>query len=223
MTDDLDTKKRILDTAEQLFAEQGFAKTPLRKLTQMAGVNQAAVNYHFGSKDKLIEAVFARRLSVLNQQRLQRLAAVKAQGATLEGVLRAFIAPTLELSADHSAGGARFAKLLGRSYTETSGTLRQFIHSLYAEVLETFKAAVCEVLPHIPKVELYWRLHFVLGALSYTMAGTEMMRLMIDCRVCDPSDTEAVIQRLIPFLIGGLQAPLPTELLHSQPTTMELA
>ena len=57
-----ETVERILDAAEQLFAERGFAETSLRLITSKAGVNLAAVNYHFGSKKALIQAVFSRFL-----------------------------------------------------------------------------------------------------------------------------------------------------------------
>ena len=58
-----ETVERILDAAEQLFAEKGFAETSLRLITSKAGVNLAAVNYHFGSKKSLIQAVFTRFLN----------------------------------------------------------------------------------------------------------------------------------------------------------------
>ena len=65
-----DTKQRILDVAEQMFADQGFAGTSLRSIIAAANVNLAAVHYHFKSKEALLEAVVLRRLGPLNQQRL---------------------------------------------------------------------------------------------------------------------------------------------------------
>ncbi|MFO7982053.1 MAG: TetR family transcriptional regulator, partial [Desulfuromonadales bacterium] len=95
-----DTKERILDAAEGLFAREGFHGTSLRAITTRAAVNLAAVNYHFGSKDTLIEAVFERRLTPLNRLRLQRLDEVKKRAERSGGkpetrdVLAAFIEPT---------------------------------------------------------------------------------------------------------------------------------
>src|SRR3981081_4013505 len=67
------TKTRILDAAELLFMEHGFEATSLRQLTSAAGVNLAAVNYHFGSKEELFQAVLTRRLDPMNQERIDLL------------------------------------------------------------------------------------------------------------------------------------------------------
>ena len=69
------TKERILAAAEELFAQHGFAGTSLRQVTSQAAVNIAAVNYHFGSKENLINEVFRRRMDVMTAQRLQQLEA----------------------------------------------------------------------------------------------------------------------------------------------------
>src|SRR5258707_12134788 len=68
-----DTKSRILDVAEQLFMEHGFEATSLRQLTSSAGVNLAAVNYHFGTKEELFQTVLTRRLDPMNQERIELL------------------------------------------------------------------------------------------------------------------------------------------------------
>src|SRR3954453_20324524 len=75
-----DTKTRILDAAERLFVEHGFEATSLRSLTSAAGVNLAAVNYHFGSKEELFQAVLTRRLDPMNQERIDLLAKVEREG-----------------------------------------------------------------------------------------------------------------------------------------------
>ncbi len=206
-----DTRERILDAAEALFAEQGFANTSLRAITTAAGANLAAVNYHFGSKDQLLREVYARRIEPLNRDRLARLAALEAGGGqpTVGAILEAFIVPTLAVCADPARGGERFARLLGRMYAESSEPLREFIHGLYVETLDRYKNALALALPWLPREELYWRLHFVLGVLSYTMAGTDMMKLISNCRLDDPADTERLLSRLLPFLSAGLEAPWP--------------
>src|SRR6185437_8949611 len=115
-----ETRTRILDAAEELFMQHGFEGTSMRLLTAKAGVNLAAVNYHFGSKDALVEAVFRRRLDPLNLARLAELEKLEAQGGTPdpEGIIRAFLSPTLRLVEDAKSGGRNFIRLLGRTYTE---------------------------------------------------------------------------------------------------------
>jgi len=94
-----EAKLRILDTAERLFSLNGFHSTSIKQLASEAKVNQAAVNYYFGSKAALIEKVIDRRLRPINQKRMERLEAIR-QAAVREGcrpiaedVLRAFIEP----------------------------------------------------------------------------------------------------------------------------------
>ncbi len=206
-----DTKDVILDAAESLFANNGFANTSLRSITTKANVNLASVNYHFGSKDALIEAVLARRLVPMNAERLKRLHKLEdrygAADIPLEALVRAFVGPALELSRDRDQGGGPFMRLLGRSYTEPLVGLQDQVRGMYGEVIARFKAAFARVLPDLPGDELYWRLHFMVGTLAYCMAGTDMMRLIAACRMCDPLDTDALLERLTRYLAAGLQAP----------------
>ncbi len=206
------TKQRILESAETLFAEDGLASTSLRKITTRAGVNLAAVNYHFGGKEELIKAVFSCRIENLNRERIRRLVQVEQQGLDVDGILTAFIAPALELAQDNRHGGNRFMKLLGRSYTGPYAFLREHIHGLFEETTQRFKKAFSAALPELPREELFWRLHFVLGAMSYTMAGNDMNKVLTDCEVFNPENPDVVLIRLIPFLSAGLKAPLPPEL-----------
>ena len=177
MTDSpFSTKQRILDAAEELFARHGFTGASLRQVTSRAKVNLAAVNYHFGSKDNLIEEVFRRRLDELSRRRLESLAEVEASGhASLESVLDAFITPALELSLDRK-GGSVFMRVLARAFAEHNGNLRGFLSDNYGHVLKDFAAAFARLLPQLDKDELYWRLDIAVGALTYAMADFGMIQ-----------------------------------------------
>jgi AcrR family transcriptional regulator len=201
-----DTKVRILDAAETLFADHGLSETSMRAITRTAGVNLASVNYHFGSKEALIQAVFARRAEALNRRRLEALANGKARGVLdLETVLDAYIRPALEMARDEKAG--RYIKLLGRAYTDPNSRAGQFLPRQYDATLEAFKPEFSRLLPQIDKTELYWRLHFLIGSLVYCMAGLDMMRLTSSsCYLCDPADTEGMIRRLVAFVAEGMRA-----------------
>jgi AcrR family transcriptional regulator len=208
-----DTKESILDAAEKLFAERGFGATSLRTITAAAKVNLAAVNYHFGSKDALIEAVLARRVCPMNAERVARLDRARADfGAhaiPLERLIEAFVGPPMELSRDRERGGARFIQLLGRTYTEPTSSLHDVVRAMHTPVIDRFKGAFAEVLPELPGDELYWRLHFMVGLMAYLMAGSDLMRLIASCRVSDPTDTDALIERMVGFVKAGMEAPLP--------------
>ena len=209
-----DTKARILLTAEALFAENGFANTSLRMITQAANVNLAAVNYYFGSKEALIQDIFQRRLAPLNNERLQRLKALQATAseASVEAILIAYLGPTLKSADIAEPSELRFMRLLGRTQIGASASLREFVHKLYAEVLAKFATALSRALPEIPRTELYWRLHFLTGSVAYSMAATDAMQLFADCQLVDKEDNAALLARLIPFLAAGLRAPVPSHL-----------
>lgn len=207
----LDTRERILDAAESLFVEHGFEATSMRMITGNAGVNLASVNYHFGSKEALIQAVFRRRLTWLNEQRLSALEHFEreAGGAALKPhqIVDAFFGVSLRMAADTEHGGHTFMRLLGRTYTEPSAFVRQFLADEYAAVVPRFKQALFRALPDVPPEEILWRFHFMLGAMSYAIAGTDALQLVAEFEL-DEKDPGALARRLMPFLLGGLRAPL---------------
>lgn len=203
MTQAGSTKERILNAAEALFAQRGFDGASLRQLTTAAGVNLAAVNYHFGSKDKLVEQVFRRRLDALNTERLAALAKVAGAPETrLEDVLAAFIRPALELS--HDNGGSLFMRVLARAFAEHDDTLRHFLSDNYGHVMRQFTAEFARLLPRLSKEELYWRIDLVTGALTLAMSGFGMIRRRDD--VSERAHREQTTQHLIRFAAAGLNA-----------------
>ena len=198
------TKERILAAAEALFAQRGFDGASLRQLTASAGVNLAAVNYHFGSKEKLVEQVFKRRLDALNQHRLAELAKVAGRpGTTLEDVLAAYIRPALELS--HEGNGSLFMRVLARAFAEHDDTLRQFLSENYGHVMRQFTAEFARLLPHLEKAELYWRIDLVTGALTHAMSGFGMIQRKDN--VSEQQHREQTAAHLIRFAAAGLSHP----------------
>jgi len=207
------TRDRIFDAAEALFIERGFDGTSLRQVTARASVNLAAVNYHFGGKNGLFMAMIARRFDPLNETRIALLDEYRreARGKALscERVLAAMFAPALQLAREPGRGGQDFLRLLGRAYVDPSPTLRDFLAERYAPTIERFKEAFAEALPEIPRRELTWRLHFMMGALAYTLAGADAWRLIAALSAAEEPTDEMLLGRLAPFLIAGLRAPLP--------------
>jgi AcrR family transcriptional regulator len=208
-----DTKTRILDAAERLFVEHGFEATSLRSLTSAAAVNLAAVNYHFGSKEELFQAVLTRRLDPMNQERIELLARVERESAgkppSCEKILFAMLIPALRLARDEKRGGKYFLKVLGRAYADPAPFIRHFLSEQYAGMIGRYKEAFLRALPHLSRQELTWRLHFVMGALSYTLAGTDALKLFAQVTAAD--NDELLLQRLAPFLVAGLKAPALTD------------
>jgi AcrR family transcriptional regulator len=204
-----DTKQRLLDAAEHLFARDGFHCTSLRALTTEAGTNLAAVNYHFGSKEALIEAVFERRLIPLNTARRERLEAVR-EAARRQGVrpsvqetLRAFIEPTLEFR-DIGPGARDFVILVGRALGEADGSLRGLFFRLMEPVLLLLFETLCDALPELPRTTIYWRLYFTMGAMAQVMCVCDS-HLPQPEGVAMVSDSQEMLQLLLPFITSGME------------------
>jgi len=209
-----ETRTRILEAAEELFMQHGFGGTSMRQLTAKAGANLAAVNYHFGSKDALIEAVFRRRLDPMNAGRiaeLDRLEKAAAGALAPEAIIRAFVGASLRMIEDAKGGGRNFIRLLGRTYTDPQKHIRALIGQLYAPAMERFKAAFERALPQMPRDELIWRMHFMFGTLAYTLAATDTVQLIAGCKPEDRYDARLLEARLTAFLVAGLVAPLHRE------------
>ncbi len=207
-----DTRDRILDAAERLFVEYGFDGTSMRMITSTANANLAAVNYHFGSKDALVQEVFRRRLTALNQRRLAALDRLEADacGEPLKPsrIVEAFFGNALALAADTEQGGCTFMRLLARTYNEPNAFVRQFLAEEYAEVMDRFLGALFRALPEVPRAEILWRFHFMIGAMAFAIAGLGGLSELIDDTPQD-DDPARLLPRLMSFLLGGLRAPLP--------------
>jgi AcrR family transcriptional regulator len=207
-----ETRTRILDAAEELFMQHGFEGTSMRLLTARAAVNLAAVNYHFGSKDALIEAVFRRRLDPMNAARIAALEKAEsdagARALAPEAIIRAFIGESLRMMEDAKGGGRNFIRLLGRTYTEPAKPIRALIGQLYAPVTARYRAVLERALPNMPRDEVVWRMHFMFGTLAYTLAATDAVQLIAGFKPEDRHDARLLEDRLTAFLCAGLTAPL---------------
>ncbi|MGY6154958.1 TetR/AcrR family transcriptional regulator [Paraburkholderia graminis] len=207
-----DTKSRILDAAETLFIDCGYEAMSLRQITSRAEVNLAAVNYHFGSKESLIHSMLSRRLDRLNEERvklLDRFDQMLGERLTCEHVLGAMFIPALRLSRDPRVGGKAFLRLLGRAYTDPSAFIRDFLNAHYASVAVRFFDAFQRALPHLPREELGWRLHFAIGALSGVLAGADTESLIAEFSQGKSMNDLQLIARLASLMVAALKAPLP--------------
>jgi AcrR family transcriptional regulator len=201
-----DTRERLLDAVEALFLDHGYDGTSSRMITAAADANLAAVNYHFGGKEGLFQAMLARRLDGLHADRLAQLerdeAQARGRALSCERILAALFMPALAQARDPRRGGRDFLRLLGRAYVDPAPALRAFLSERYAPTLARFK-----------RQELTWRLHFTMGALAYTLAGADAWKLIAAIAPATNGerahDDERLLRRLAPFLIAGLQAPLP--------------
>ncbi|MHB1400470.1 MAG: TetR/AcrR family transcriptional regulator [Trichloromonadaceae bacterium] len=204
------TKTRILDAAERLFADDGFHSTSLRGLTAKARVNLAAVNYHFASKEALLQAVLERRLVPLNKAQWNRLEKVRknAQAASVRpsvrGALHAFFGPMISLR-DSDPAAEDFIRLLGRSLGEQSETIRGTLLRHIGPVQILLFDILAEALPHMSHDCLFWRLNFALGSMIHAMSMCHFPALLPN--TAPPISSATMTKCMLDFIAAGMEAP----------------
>lgn len=206
-----DTKSRILDAAEKLFAEKGFHNTSLRAITRGAGVNIAAVNYHFGSKEAMIEQVFERRLLPINEFRRKKLEAIR-DGARAAGrvpgvleTMRAFIEPVVYFR-ETEPGARDFITLVGRTMSEPDERLRESLMKHFRPLFFLCYEILSEALPHLSKDVLFWRLQFAIGVMSHTLHMIDALKTFPRGTI-PPFDARTMTENILSFVTAGMEVP----------------
>ncbi len=203
-----DTRTKLLDVAEKLFAEKGIGATSLRNIIAEADVNLASIHYHFGSKEALVREVFARRIKPVNAERLQRLDKLEESGEQsapeLEELIRAFIEPAIRLKFEEPERMKFILRLISLLQSD-GGELRELFTDLFEEVATRFLAALQKSLPHVSQAELFWRFKFMLGSMFMIMSHPPVHDVkFIETSELDP---ESILAQVIPFLVAGFEAP----------------
>ena len=200
-------RQRILLVAERMFAEHGMEGVGLRAITAAAKVNLASIAYHFGSKEGLLEALFAQRAAPIAQERLRLLDLCFAGGKkpTLEQILDAFLRPALTLGVAAAIRRARLRQAARAARHRAGNDLAQDfgegLRPIEPQVHRRHRAA----LPQQPRAEIEWRYHFMLGAMFYTMANSGRIQALTNGR-CDPGDVKRALHHMIPFLAAGFRS-----------------
>ena len=203
VTTSTDTQRQILDAAEELFAAQGYSGTSLRSIVRAADVNIAAVNYHFGSKEKLFVAIVQRLAKPLVQAQLQRLDQAETGELTVESVLRAFLAPPLKIiSQAPNNRGLIQAQFMGRCRTEP--TMQTLAEREFSESHRRFGAALKRALPQKSDDELRWQLDLVIAMLIRVVFSANLPGAMLQG---DSSEAiESAIDQLVRFATAAMRS-----------------
>lgn len=202
------TRDRMLDHAEILFAQHGFDGVSIRDITKAAGVDVALANYHFGSKDKLFDAVFQRRAETMNARRIVLLEDVLERFAPgppkLEDVIGAFTWPVAEIMIEGGEGGRAYGRLVAQ--VNNSPKLARVAMTRYFDpVVKRFMEVLRRIAPGCAEEELFWSFHFLSGALTLSMAETGRLDVLSDGR-CRSDDLKAIFTRIVPFCAAGFRA-----------------
>ncbi|MCB1235976.1 MAG: TolC family protein, partial [Verrucomicrobiae bacterium] len=201
-----ETRDRILDAAENLFADHGFSKVSLRQITTEAGVNLAAVNYHFGSKDALVFEVLSRIVGPINRERLRLLDLLEGEfpaGAPVERIVEAAFRPVIMRMERSDRDAAVFLKLAGRCLGEREELLPETMLRVFREVAERFTAAFRRALPKLDARDIFWRMHFSFGALAFALTKGDQLKVMSQGAV-DAIDPEETLAQIVAFTAAGM-------------------
>jgi len=207
------TRQKILDAAEKLFARHGFESTSLRSIIASAGVNLAAIHYHFRSKEGLIRAVIERRFAPVNDERLRLLAEYEnrtdGRAPLVEEILEAFLAPMLRVGLLPSGQGRLLMQLGGRLLQASDGMLEKAAGSQFERVAVRFLAALHKALPDLAKQEIAWRINFTIGAAARALFGGVPVKVLSSAshENLQERDVQRVLQRLIVYTAAGMKAP----------------
>jgi AcrR family transcriptional regulator len=199
-------------SAERLFGESGFPSASLRQITDEAGVNLAAVNYHFGSKEDLYREVLLRRVRPLNAERLNLLTQAEQlagdQPVPVRAILDTFIRPLLRRAADAASGGRSFLRLVSRDLTDPPPFMQTEIAGEFEPLVARYIHALGQSRPDLPRYELFWRMQFAIGAMLYTAAHQHDFERLSQ-GLCHADDLDGCIRRLVDFCSAGFGAPVP--------------
>ncbi len=206
------TKAVLLDKAERLFMEKGVRGTSIRELSKAAGVNVAAVNYHFGSKEGLVKAVIARRLRPINDARLKKLSAIKTQyqksghRPTVREVVKAFVGPAFEYLGKGNTQARYFLAFIARIMADPDPHVRKLFFEEMKEVAALFWEVLKLSLPHLSEEKLYWRLQFLLGAMMKSLPWPGRADLLPPGISFEKISEIDILEEFITFVTAGLEA-----------------
>lgn len=202
-------REAILAAAEELFSTNGFNAVSVRDIAQAAGANPGSVTYHFKTKDGLLLEIYRRHCGPMNHRRAELLQAalrVRDLQDRLEAIVRAYVLPAFSSGSDLAGGGARFTRLRAVMSAEGNEVARKIIAQTFDDTSHAFIDAIHDSLPHVPRTEIVWRSHFLLGALYYSLVTPERVS-RLSRGEADGSDPANAIEQLVRATVASFQAP----------------
>ncbi len=209
-----ETRERLLDAAERIFAERGFEGASMRAVTQAAGASVSAANYHFGSKEALLRETLLRRVGPLNARRLERLDALEAEAGgrplELETILEAFLRPVFEEHAASADATARFRQVAARIYSDPPKVVAAMKRELFGPIMARFVGALSAALPEKSREEIELGFQLTVGVMVHVISGHLVTAPSPEDDACEcwtsRLSDESVLQQMISYVAAGLRA-----------------
>jgi AcrR family transcriptional regulator len=200
-----ETRARLLSAGERLFARKGLDAVSVRDITAAARANTAAIHYHFGSKQGLVEAILERRARELGERRAELLDEIERKpDATLRDVIAAFVLPTAEIAADRRHGGYYYVGFLSAVLGHPEHL--SLVIDTYEHHTSRYRAALAKVTPHLSREtrELRWAL--AKDMVNRTLGNPAApVHQWLERQA--PTAERRFTDHLIDFLVGAFEAP----------------
>ena len=203
------TREKIILAAERLFAEVGFGAASMREITESAGVNLAAVNYHFSSKEGLLNELMKRRILPMNKKRLALLKKFEDEAGLdpipLRKIFVAFLEPFFDVGAPGGKPDLIFVGMLARAFSERPEFAKQVYTRYFKHIQAAFIEALQATCPLLSKQDMQWRFHFALSLMMASMS--QRLRLgYASGGMCDPEDFAGLKMNLLDFICAGFES-----------------
>lgn len=202
-----EVKARLLNTAEDLFAQKGFDATSVRDITSQAKCNVAAINYHFSTKFNLYTEVFRCRLIEMRQIRIESIDKAMSQTKpppTLRALISAFAIAFLEPILDKSTG-RRFLKIMVREMNDPRLPRDMFVKEIVTPTLTSLGQALTKLCPHLDQKQIFLSIISLVGQLIHVIRINEMFDMGDFVGEQAPSLSE-MVDHIVEFSTAGIQA-----------------
>lgn len=205
-----DTRERLLNTAQRLFAEHGFKATSLRQITREADANVASVNYHFGSKEEMLNELIRRRVDSVNERRYALLEKYRVEAADqpipLEKIFEALFLPFFHSEAPYTDKDTmNLIHIIVRAGLEQPSLSKAVYEGHFKILVSKILEALSETMPELETAEIHWRFHFALSLMLSSMMTRQRVK-NTSKDLCDPEDIQGMVTRLIDFICAGFRA-----------------
>lgn len=211
------TKQRLLEAAEELFANEGFETVSVREITALAEANVAAVNYHFRSRAGLVNAVIERYIEPINRERLELLTALEKRGGeTVEEILETFMRPFVTQVSGSELSERMFGKLMGRTFEGGVARVPPSVLKTFREVARRYRKALGKVLPELSDEDCFWRLQFMFGAMAHSLSHGDLLQEVTGGR-CGSPGIDDILARCVRFAAAGFRGGAGVEMVEKKP------
>lgn len=201
----ISTSEKILNAAEQLFAQSSYDSVSIRQITQTAGVKLALAHYHFGTKEALFEAVIKRRIGLLSDSRLQLLEYFRnqANGAPLsiEQIVHSFIMPYLFWHLNGGPGWRSYSRIVSSLLGYNLGLLKD----QFDATARLFQAEMRRSIPEANEASIQWGFDFMVGVMCNTFSEVDRIGGLSDMH-CSIENKEQACEYLLSFIVAGLKS-----------------